>query len=167
MKKVLSAAVAAGLGVVALVATTPPASAAAPRCDEGHWPATVQGRPASLVSGGKAGYYVWHDLHGWHLRTTTPQSAPHHFTGTITSVGDIKAVHVYRDEGRDTVAISGNTLKFSFYTWNHVDGVDFVVGCTDSLSLGLRGEGVRWPASRIWLGKTGTAPSDPFTVTRV
>src|ERR1051326_7783046 len=87
------------------VAVVLPASAgdAAARCDEGHWPATVQGTPSSFARGARAGYYIWHDSHGWHLRTTTPQRSTHHFTGTIVSSGEIKVVRQYHDEGRDSV----------------------------------------------------------------
>jgi hypothetical protein len=166
MKKLLASAL-VGLMAVSVVWASSPASAAGARCDEGHWPATVQGRPASFTSGGRAGYYVWHDSRGWHLRTTTPQSSPHAFSGVITSSDDIRAVHVYRNEARDKVAVSGNTLRFSFRTWDHVDGIDFVVGCTETVKFALAAEGHRWPASRIWLGRTGTAPSNPFTVSRV
>jgi hypothetical protein len=147
-----------------------PASAtgeAASRCDEGHWPATVQGKPATFEQGGRAGYYVWHDSRGWHLRTTTPQRSPHPFTGTIVSSGDIKLVRQFRDEGRDTVTVSGNKLTFKFVTYAGVDGVDFKVGCTESLSFSLKAYDRLVSPSRIWLGARGAARSNPFTVHRV
>ena len=43
----------------------------------------------------------------------------------------------------------------------------FKVGCAESLRFALSGEGRDWPASRIKLGATGDAPSNPFTVTRI
>lgn len=137
------------------------------RCDEGRWPATVQGKPSTFTPGGRAGYYVWHDSYGWHLRTTTPQRSPHVFTGTIVSAGDIKVVRQFRDEGRDAVTVSGHRLSFKCVTYNGVDGVDFRVGCTASLSFSLKLSDRLVPASRIWLGKYGTAWSNPFTVKRV
>lgn len=116
---------------------------------------------------GRAGYYVWHDARGWHLRTTTPQRSPHPFTGTIVSSGDITVVHQYKDEGRDTVTVNGNRLTFSFVTYNGVDGLDFTVGCTRAVSFSLKASSRLVSPSRIWLGRGGTARSNPFTVKRV
>ena len=170
MSRFTKAATLLALVVAMGAAVVLPASAAgeaAARCDEGHWPATVQGTPSSFARGTRAGYYVWHDSHGWHLRTTTPQRSAHHFTGTIVSSGDIKMVRQYHDEGRDTVTINGNRLSFSFVTYNGVDGIDFRVGCTESVRFSLRAAGRMVPTSRIWLGRSGHAPANPFTVHRV
>ena len=139
----------------------------APRCDEGHWPATVQGQPETFEAGGRAGYYIWHDARGWHLRTTTPQRSPHKFTGTIVSADDIKLVHQYRDEGRDSVTVRGNKLTFTFVTYNGVDGVDIKVGCTEGLAFSLKAFDRLIPVSRIWLGEDGTARAHPFRIPRV
>lgn len=143
------------------------ADEATPRCDEGHWPATVQWKPATLEPGGRAGYYVWHDASGWHLRTTTPQRSPHPFTGTIVSSDDIKLVHQYRDEGRDQVTLDGNRLTFSFVTYAGVDGIDFTVGCSESIAFSLKAYKRLMSPARIWLGERGNAPRNPFRVPRV
>lgn len=135
-------------------------------CDEGRWPLSVQGQPRSFEVGGRAGYYVWHDANGWHLRTTTPKSEGHTFSGRITASDGIKLVHTYKNEPADSVKVSGRTLSFSFDTHNHVDGVDFKVGCAGKLRFELSAEGKRWPAERIRLGATGHARSNPFTITR-
>lgn len=137
------------------------------RCDEGHWPRSVQGQPRAFKAGGTAGYYIWHDDRGWHLRTTTPRRTEHVFEGTIASADDIQLVHQYRDERGDEVKVEGNTLAFKFVTSNGVDGVDFTVGCTESIDFALHGQGRPTTPRRIWLGKTGKAPSNPFTVSRV
>jgi hypothetical protein len=170
MKRSTKAAVQFALTLAMTAAVMVPASAAGdatPRCDEGHWPATVQGKPSTFAAGGRAGYYVWHDSRGWHLRTTTPQRAPHPFTGTIVSSGDVRLVHQYRDEGRDSVTISGHTLTFSFVTYSGVDGIDFRVGCTGALAFSLKAYGRLVPASRIWLGSEGTSRANPFRIHRV
>ena len=39
-------------------------------CGDTHWPASVQGVPTNLKSGGRAGDYIWHSSTGWHLRAT-------------------------------------------------------------------------------------------------
>ena len=154
--------ISAGAVIPAAATDTP----AAP-CDEGRWPATVQGKPGAFTQGGRAGYYVWHDARGWHMRTTTPTRSPHPFSGTIVSSGDIKVVRQYKDEGRDTVTVNGNRMTFSFVTYNGVDGLDFKVGCTRAVSFSLKAYNRLVPASRIWLGRDGTARSNPFTVKRV
>jgi hypothetical protein len=169
MRRLQKAGTLLALAAAMTVAVILPAASAgaATRCDEGHWPATVQGKPQTFTQGGRAGYYVWHDSYGWHLRTTTPQRSPHPFTGTIASSGTIKLVHQFRDEGRDSVTVSGNKLTFKFVTYAGVDGVDFMVGCTASLSFSLKAYDRLISPARIWLGARGTAPADPFTIRRV
>lgn len=153
----------------ATLVSTSPSSASDTRrdCDEGRWSLTVQGQPRMFSVGGPAGYYLWHDQVGWHLRTTTPSAEHHTFSGTVASTDNIRLVHDYHDEKADTVNVRGNVVEFRFDTHNRVDGFDFVVGCTESVTFDFRGEGHQWPAQRIWLGRTGRAPSDPFTESRV
>jgi hypothetical protein len=126
---------------------------AAVPCDEGHWPATVQGQPERLHAGSTDGFYVWHDRYGWHLRTTTPQKSPHVFTGRIVSSDNIKSVTMVRDEKDDRISISGHTLSFRFVTYAGIDGVNFTVGCTNSVAFDLKQGGNRIPAYRIFHGR--------------
>ena len=142
-------------------------TATAAMCDEGHWPATVQGQPERLHAGSTDGYYVWHDRYGWHLRTTTPQRSPHVFSGRIVSSDTIRSVTMVRDENDDRVSVSGHTLSFRFVTYAGIDGVNFRVGCTNSVSFELRQGGSMIPVYRIFLGRYGRAPHNPFTVSRV
>ena len=135
-------------------------------CDEGRWPVSVQGQPQSFQVGGPAGYYIWHNEQGWHLRTTTPSTEGHSFTGTIRSSAPIHVVREFRGERNDYVVVHDNVLSFRFDTHSQVDGVDFTVGCTEGLRFDLYGEGHQWPAARIWLGYRGNAPSNPFSVSR-
>ena len=135
--------------------------------NDSRWPASVQGQPVSFRAGGPAGYYVWHDASGWHLRTTTPSTEGHAFAGRITASEDIKVLRVFKNEKADKVTRTGRSISFRFDTHNHVDGVDFKVGCAESLRFALSGEGRVWPASGIKLGATGDAPSNPFAVTRI
>jgi hypothetical protein len=160
---VLTVLVAGMLSLVPGVAS----AAETTRCDEGYWPASVQVQPASYKVGGTAGYYIWHDRSGWHLRTTTPSKEATVFSGRIVSGGDIKALRVYKNEAADTVKVGANVMTFSFKTHNHVDGIDFTVGCTSRLRFALSANGRPTPVRRIWLGKYGHAPSNPFGVHRV
>jgi len=127
---------------------------------------TVQGQPQSFHVGGPAGFYIWHDGDGWHLRTTTPSTEGHNFTGSIRSSEPIRLVHEFHGERNDYVIVHDNVINFRFDTHNRVDGIDFTVGCTEGLRFDLYGEGHQWLAARIWLGWRGTAPANPFTVMR-
>lgn len=165
-RRLIAAGLAATL-LTMLAGASPAAAASAPRCDEGHWPASVQGKPVSFGPGGAAGYYVWHDSEGWHLRTTTPTHRPHSFSGKIVSSDDIGVVSQFRDEGADRLSLNGNTINFSLVTYDGVDGIDFKVGCTESVSFALKANGRPAPTSSIWLGATGTARANPLRVHRV
>ncbi|TMK83675.1 MAG: hypothetical protein E6G46_02675 [Actinobacteria bacterium] len=142
-------------------------AATAAACDEGHWPATVQGQPERLHAGSTDGYYVWHDKYGWHLRTTTPQHSPHVFTGRIVSSDNIRSVTFVRDENDDRATVSGHVLSFRFVTFAGIDGVNFRVGCTNSVTFELKLAGNWVPAYRMFLGHDGRAPHNPLTVSRV
>jgi hypothetical protein len=153
--------------LTAISVMTAGASGTSAPCDEGHWPATVQGRPERLHAGSTNGFYVWHDSSGWHLRTTTPTRTAHVFTGRITSTGAIKVVSRVRDENDDRITVSGNTLVFRFVTYAGIDGVDFTIGCTSSVGFALREGGSLIPPSLIFLGHTGRARANPFSVHRI
>jgi hypothetical protein len=142
-------------------------------CDQGHWPPTADGEPEGFDPGDRGGYRVWHDGSGWHLRTTTPGDGSHLFSGRIRSAADVAIVAEYHDERGDYVRAEGKTIEFRFDTHDHVDGLDFVAGCTDHVSFDLeaRAPGTPGPrpvpADRVWLGRHGRAPANPFTVFRV
>lgn len=169
MKRTMTVVALVAAMVAGAVALVPGVASAAQttRCDEGHWPRSVQVQPTSFKPGGTAGYSIWHDRSGWHLRTTTPSTSPTVFAGRIVSGGGIKAVRIYSNEAADSVKVSVNVLSFSFNTHNHVDGIDFTVGCTARLRFALSTDGRPTPVRRIWLGKYGHAPSNPFGVHRV
>ena len=166
MKKLAATVIGLAL-VITTVSITTAGASTTPACDEGHWPATVQGQPERLHAGSTDGYYVWHDRYGWHLRTTTPQRSAHVFTGRIVSSDNIRSVTMVRDENDDRVSVSGHVLSFKFVTYAGIDGVNFRVGCTNSVTFELK-QGGNWiPAYRIFLGRYGRAPRNPFTVKRV
>ena len=54
MKHRLIAAGLAAMLLTMLAGASPAAALTAARCDEGHWPATVQGKPVSFEPGGAA-----------------------------------------------------------------------------------------------------------------
>lgn len=162
------------LGLTVLVmamiapATASAASAAEASC-AGHWPASVQGKPTVLVSGGRAGDYIWHDTTGWHLRVTHATSSRRVFSGRITSSADLK-VTPYRLETGDWVALSADkrTITYRFYNYGHLDGLDFTTACARRVTFGGSLAGEKLPIARIWIGRHNRHPlQNPFSVYRV
>jgi hypothetical protein len=149
-------------------ATTDPAGAATSTCDEGRWPARVQGQPATFKAGARAGDYLWHDANGWHLRFTHPGSAKVVFSGTIVSNAAL-SVKGYRLEKGDSFHLSADrkTLTYRFSNHGRIDGLDFRTACASRLWVkGLMG-GTKLPVGRIWVGRGGNHPlQNPFVITR-
>jgi hypothetical protein len=137
-------------------------------CDEGRWPASVQGQPASFVAGARAGDYIWHNATGWHLRFTHPGSARVIFSGTIVANAPLTVVP-YRLEGSDTFALSADhkTLTYRFTNYGRIDGLDFRTACASRLWIKGSMAGVKLPTGRIWIGRAGRHPlQNPFVILR-
>jgi hypothetical protein len=155
----------------AAAATTTTAGAAtttAPTCDAGRWPRRVQGKPATLVAGARAGDYVWHDANGWHLRVTHPGTAGVVFTGRIVSNEPVSVAGV-RLEAGDTITISGDrkTVTYRFRNHGNVDGLNLRTACATRLAFAGSMAGSKLPVGRIWIGRNGIHPlGNPFVVTR-
>lgn len=161
----LAALVAALVVPSAAFATT---TTAAGTCD-GHWPAAAQGKPATFVSGGRAGDYIWHNARGWHLRVTKVSSARAVFTGRIRSDKPITVTGVLLEKG-DSFTLSADKLTLTYRFVNHgrVDGLDFTTACAERLVISGSMNGVKLPISRIWVGARGLHPlQNPFVVRRV
>jgi hypothetical protein len=137
-------------------------------CDEGHWPASVQGRPR-FHDHSRAGDYIWHDRTGWHLRVTHPGSRGVVFSGTITSDTPLTVKGV-RLEKRDQFTVSADKLSVSYRFVNHgwIDGIDFKTACASQLTFLSKMGGRNLPTSRIWLGHNGRHPlENPFVILRI
>lgn len=133
------------------------------------WPGGIEGRPRQLgAPDDKAGYYIWHDEDGFHLRTTGP-GPRHRFRGTLTTNGEFAGVQLVRLEGDDGFVVrnGGQTLDIRFETWDQVDGVDLRIEGGDRLRFALELDGRRAPVDRIFLGEDGSHPErNPFTIRR-
>ena len=117
-------------------------------CTNGHWPASVQGKPTLLHAGAPGGDYIWHDAAGWHLRVTHANSLRRVFTGRIVASAPM-TVTPFRTEAGDTIALSADKLTLNF---GYVDGLDFRTDCARRLTFSGSVAGVKLPTSRIWLG---------------
>ena len=170
-----ASAVAAGLliaGAPAQAATTtatPAPSAAAADCDRGAWAGAVQGAPIGFGAGQAGGDYLWHDVHGFHLRVTHRGDDRQIYSGMISSPTPMRMEPV-KLEGRDTVALSADRkhLSFSFADYGHIDGVNFHTDCAPSITVsGLKLGNHALPATRVYLGAHRTHPAKvPFTIHR-
>jgi len=149
-------------------AATASATTATTTCDEGRWPARVQGQPASFTAGARAGDYVWHDAGGWHLRFTHPGTGKVVFSGTIVSNAAL-SVKGYRLEAGDSFSLSADhrTLTYRFANHGRIDGLDVRTACASRLSFKGLMAGLKLPVGRIWVGRGGNHPfQNPFAVTR-
>jgi hypothetical protein len=157
------------LAVSGITATLAVPAATLAACDDGHWPASVQGRPTTFHAGGAAGDYIWHDGGGWHVRVTHANARELVFTGTIVSDKPLDADPV-KLEGRDTVGVSADrkTITFRLDNYGGIDGFDFTTACSHRLTFRLSIGGADTPIGRIRIGSDNRHPlENPFSVTRV
>jgi hypothetical protein len=169
---VLPAALAAVLVLPGAAAAATPSAAttavAAGTCDAGRWPSRVQGKPASLVAGARAGDYVWHDTRGWHLRVTHHGHAPLVFSGRIVANAPLSVAGVRLETG-DSIALSADRMTITYRFTNHglLDGLNLRTACATRLSFTGLMAGSKLPLGRIWIGRAGIHPlSNPFVITR-
>lgn len=134
------------------------AGIAATRCGEKGWPATAEGAPSSLRAASAAGYYVWHDLRGFHLEL---RSAP----GTALSgriVADA-ALRLLAASPGFRSAVRNNVLSFGPKRGAKAARIDFGASCAGSLAFSL---GDAQAASPVLLGAKGPAPARSFELRR-
>ena len=165
----LLVAPASALAADPTTAATAPTATAAAVCQDGRWPASVQGVPTLFHAGAAAGDYIWHDATGWHLRVTHRGTGRVVFSGRIVSSAPMRAAPV-RLEGGDLFALSADRLTLTYRFINHgaVDGVNFQTACARRLTFSGSMAGVKLPISRIWIGRANHHPlQNPFSVTRV
>lgn len=137
-------------------------------CATGSLPSSITGRPSGFTAGLPAGYWVWKDRYGWHLRVTHAGDARKVFTGSITSTDPMRSVSS-RTESGDRVLRSADrrTVSFVFTNYGGVDGLDFAPGCSKDVTLRLAIGGAKADPVTIRLGDTQENPaSNPFTISR-
>ena len=146
--------------------TTTPTTAP---CDDGHWPATVQGVPTLWHAGAAAGDYLWHDATGWHLRVTHRGTGRVVFSGRIASSAPMTAAPV-RLEAGDTFTLSADRLTLTYRFVNHgaVDGLNLRTDCARRITVAGGMDGSKLDVGRIWIGRGNHHPlENPFVITRV
>ena len=160
------AAAALALGTVAapVALTASPASAA---CATGAWSSTAANRPATLHAGSTEGVYLWHDGSGWHLRATHPGTSRTVFTGVIDSSGGIGGVKRALESSDTVFEATGSRIVFTFKNRGHLDGIDFVVGCSNRITVSASTNGAPIANSNVFLGSGSVNPTSvPFVLER-
>ncbi|HKB39767.1 MAG TPA: hypothetical protein VKD72_25245 [Gemmataceae bacterium] len=129
------------------------------------------GEPRDFHRGETVRYALWHDQHGWHLRTTTREKK-HGFKGTIeVEGGTLERVHSFRLEKEGRLADhwklgpQHRCVTFDFETDGGIDGINFRVSKeAKSLRFNLHIDG-KHERERIYIGQGGQHPrNDPFTL---
>jgi hypothetical protein len=166
----------AAIGLPAVAAAAEPAAVStqatttvAATCNDGHWPASVQGRPLLFHVHAPAGDYIWHDSTGWHFRVTHASSSRVVFTGRIVSSAPLDAVPV-RLEKNDVVTLSADkmTLTYRLVNYGGIDGFNFRASCANQLTFVGRMGGVKLSPMRIRIGRLDRHPlENPFVLRRV
>ena len=159
----------AGVAAATVPAAAPATTVTTAACPDGHWPASVQGRPVQFHAGATGGDYIWHDSNGWHVRATHHGSNHVVFTGRIVSSAPLDAVPV-KLEKNDVVTVSADkkTITYRFNNYGAIDGFDFRTSCAKHLTISGRMGAFRLPTGRIWLGHYGRHPlENPFVVIRI
>jgi len=173
---VLSGCGAKSASDTATESTTPSApSAAGPTdCPSGRFAITYGGAPSVLEKKESvpAGYFVWNDVYGWHVRATAsggtggPSGT---MDGTIISSANLPSKPVLKpDDGAGSVTTADNKITFSLKAGATPVGFDFAVGCASS---SVRFElmsvyGAAQPVDAIYLGRTSKAIENPFVAQR-
>lgn len=140
-------------------------------CIRRPWPAVVQGRPASFLTGAD-GAYLWADADGsWALQVTHSGARDRAiFAGTLTLPrGRFVDVHGTGNLGNDIVAVSpnGRVVLFRFVNFGQVDGLDFSTHCATAVKVNIHKAGALAPSTLVHLGAgEANPPANPFRVLR-
>jgi hypothetical protein len=156
-----------GLTAAVIATSTPAAFAATKSTGPGALPAVIVGNP-KVTAGATEGFFVWHDLKGFHLWVTHPGSKKVVFTGTITASAPIHYTPAKLESG-DTVAVakSGRSLTFSFKDFGKIDGLTVLASDAAKVRFTLDISGKAATTSEVFLGKHKSSPTSvPFLVER-
>ena len=132
-----------------------------------RWPITFKGLPAGLKSPTEAGFFVWYDGFGFHVRGINPTGTTA-FNGKIFSNFPIPkgAGKAFPADSGTTFEIAGNSLSFSFEAKNVAVGFDFNLGASTQLSLSVNDGKVAFPIGSIHTGAKASAVGNPVVFAR-
>jgi hypothetical protein len=137
-----------------------PDAASSPAVCLGRWAVGTRGRPGAPG----AGYRLWRDRQGWHLRMA-PGTRPVRFVGRIDTAEPLRWARTVGVERGDTVTRGTRRIALRLsVAGSDVDGIDFQVRC-GWIAFALGAEGTAWPANWIHIGAGGRAPGRSFVAT--
>jgi hypothetical protein len=168
--------VAIGIGAVMPAGAAPAQSApsnaatapATTKCDDGHWPLVVDGRPTDLAPGAAAGLYLWHSRDGWHAFVTHPGHDKVEFRITIHSEAPLVANEA-RDEHDDAVIERNDdhTATLRADNFGYLDGMNFRTDCSPRIAVSGTVDGQPLTAAEVFIGHGNHNPDQvPFVVAR-
>jgi hypothetical protein len=146
----------------------PEPAAETTQCQFGHWPADVQGVPASFHSGSAAGLYLWHTDTGWKAAVTHPGHFPVVFKIRVESSGKIYGVERH-DEGHDDVRVNATRTAAGLRSvdWGYIDGMAFRTACAEHIVVSGTIDGLPLRNEQVFIGANGHHPdSVPFAIER-
>ena len=135
-------------------------------CAQGTWPKAFSGKPDGLTQASAAGFYIWSDSSGFHIRGIDPLATTP-FSGTIT-VGNTltEAAVLSKTSDAVTATVANNTISFSFEASGLAAGFDFSLCQSLQASITVNSGEEQWPAQRILIGSNGRAVSNPVLLNR-
>lgn len=131
------------------------------------WPAAYQGAPNGMKTAPDAGFYVWWDGFGFHLRGVDPAGTAV-FKGQIIADTELpkasaKVAPANADVTIDAVA---NVMSFSFKAGAAPSGLDIAICKPSQLSISVGNGTNPLPVGRIRTGVNRFAVSNPMVLTR-
>ncbi len=89
------------------------------------------------------------------------------FTGVIDSSGGISSVKRALESNDVAYEASGSRIKFTFMNRGRIDGIDFVVGCSNRFTVSANVNGSPIANTSVFLGSGSVNPTSvPFALER-
>lgn len=131
------------------------------------WPAAYQGAPNGMKTAPDAGFYVWWDGFGFHLRGVDP-AAEAVFKGQIIADTELpKASAKVAPAGAAvTIDAAANVMSYSFKAGAAPSGLDIAICKPSQLSISVGNGTNLLPIGRIRTGVNRFAVSNPMVLTR-
>lgn len=129
----------------------------------GEWPKGTIGQPESAKTPDTAGFFIWQDVSGWHIRVrSTATKEP--FKGTIRGSRNMAAVKEVPAGAGKKVELKDNVVTFEIPPTGELTGFDLTAGCNvDQLQFQLLVGNNPASADAIFVGHQGKAVSPVFT----
>jgi len=131
------------------------------------WPAAYQGAPNGMKTAPDAGFYVWWDAFGFHLRGVDP-AATAVFKGQIVADTELPkaSAKVAPANAAVTIDAVANVMSFSFKAGPTPSGLDIAICKPSQLSISVGNGTNPLPIARIRTGVNRFAVSNPMVLTR-